>query len=266
MGDHGLPWATMGVKGIAVGNLGDRSRISFEINALNCYERTRGNRVARDTVFLLCSCGELCQTACKPGSVRPLQGGTTIHLRRASLRTWCDQPGRRDGTVPASRPHADAAGHPYSVLLPVGFALPPLLPGARCALTAPFHPCRGRDPGGLFSVALSLGSPPPAVSRHRVPVEPGLSSTPCGAAAVQPSGRRGSCAGAGAGSRRQSRRSRFTRSHAALMRATFSLARATNSAGTPRDASVSGWFSRISRSQACRASSSVAARAMPSTA
>jgi hypothetical protein len=31
--------------------------------------------------------------------------------------------------------------------------------------------------GGLFSVALSLGSPPPAVSRHRIPVEPGLSST-----------------------------------------------------------------------------------------
>jgi hypothetical protein len=38
--------------------------------------------------------------------------------------------------------------------------------------------CAGRScTGGLFSVALSLGSPPPAVSRHRVPVEPGLSST-----------------------------------------------------------------------------------------
>ena len=44
--------------------------------------------------------------------------------------------------------------------------------------------------GGLLSVALSLGSPPPAVSRHRIPVEPGLSSTPrCrGAAAARPSG------------------------------------------------------------------------------
>src|SRR6476660_10082368 len=29
---------------------------------------------------------------------------------------------------------------PYSVLLPVGFAVPLLLPGPRCALTAPFHP------------------------------------------------------------------------------------------------------------------------------
>jgi hypothetical protein len=46
--------------------------------------------------------------------------------------------------------------------------------------------------GGLFSVALSLGSPPPAVSRHRVPMEPGLSSTngiAPPAAAVQLSGR-----------------------------------------------------------------------------
>src|SRR5215468_12507689 len=31
---------------------------------------------------------------------------------------------------------------PYSVLLPVGFAVPPALPQARCALTAPFHPYR----------------------------------------------------------------------------------------------------------------------------
>jgi hypothetical protein len=47
-------------------------------------------------------------------------------------------------------------------------------PGARCALTAPFHPCRanlapfGLGPafGGLFSVALSVGSPRLAVSQH----------------------------------------------------------------------------------------------------
>ena len=45
------------------------------------------------------------------------------------------------------------------------------LPSGRSAKT-------GRREGGLFSVALSLGSPPPAVNRHRVPVEPGLSSTP----------------------------------------------------------------------------------------
>ena len=65
--------------------------------------------------------------------------------------------------------------HPYSVLLPVGFTLPPLLPAARWALTPPFHPYHYKS-GGLLSAALSLGSPPPDVIRHRVFVEPGLSS------------------------------------------------------------------------------------------
>ncbi len=91
-----------------------------------------------------------------------------------------------------SRAHARRhnAGRPYSVLLPVGFTLPTLSPGLRCALTAPFHPYLGRTLGGLFSVALSLGSPPPAVSRHRISVEPGLSSSRLlyPPAAVQPSG------------------------------------------------------------------------------
>ena len=41
--------------------------------------------------------------------------------------------------------------------------------------------------GGLFSVALSLGLPPPEVIRHRVSVEPGLSSAE-NAAAIRPAG------------------------------------------------------------------------------
>ena len=77
---------------------------------------------------------------------------------------------------------------PYLVLLPVGLALPLLLPGTRCALTAPFQPCRAfRALGGVISVALSLGSPPPDVIRHRLSVEPGLSSTHCCAAVTRPS-------------------------------------------------------------------------------
>src|ERR1700748_1732351 len=68
--------------------------------------------------------------------------------------------------------------HPYLVLLPVGLAKPPLLPGRRCALPAPFQPCPTfRVLGGVISVALSLGSHPADVIRHRVSVEPGLSST-----------------------------------------------------------------------------------------
>src|SRR5580693_6924468 len=87
----------------------------------------------------------------------------------------------------ATDPDDDAENitcRPYLVLLPVGLALPLLLPGTRCALTAPFQPYRGlsslkeRPVGGVISVALSLGSPPPAVNRHRFSVEPGLSSDP----------------------------------------------------------------------------------------
>ena len=70
----------------------------------------------------------------------------------------------------------DPRCHPYSVLLPVWFAMPVPLPDPRCALTAPFHPCCLRGGSGSFSVALSLGSPPPDVIRHRMSMEPGLSS------------------------------------------------------------------------------------------
>ena len=67
---------------------------------------------------------------------------------------------------------------PYLVLLPVGLAVPPLLPETRCALTAPFQPCRSfRLLGGFISVALSLRLPWADVIRHRVSVEPGLSSS-----------------------------------------------------------------------------------------
>ena len=94
------------------------------------------------------------QTACKPGSVRSLRTWTAIPLGRDSRRASRDQPGRRGGNAPASH-QADfsvgAAGHPYSVLLPVGFTLPPPLPGARCALAAPFHPCP-QAPKGVRAV------------------------------------------------------------------------------------------------------------------
>ena len=55
---------------------------------------------------------------------------------------------------------------PYLVLLRTGFTLPLALPQARCALTAPFHPyptSRGVR-GGIFSVALAVGSRLPGVT------------------------------------------------------------------------------------------------------
>src|ERR1044071_7136246 len=69
---------------------------------------------------------------------------------------------------------------PYSVLLPVGFTVPLPLPETRCALTAPFHPCRGYATlrGGLLLCGtFPEAEAPPDVIRHRTSMEPGLSST-----------------------------------------------------------------------------------------
>ena len=61
----------------------------------------------------------------------------------------------------------------FLVFQAVGFALPAPSPAPRCALTAPFHHCprrclaTARRGGCVFSVALSLGLPPVAVSHHR---------------------------------------------------------------------------------------------------
>src|SRR3954471_7399795 len=103
--------------------------------------------------------------ACKPGSVARWRGdghssGTFVAERLARP------------TRTATRKRVTC--RPYLVLLPVGLALPASLPKPRCALTAPFQPCRTFWAlGGIISVALSLESPPPDVIRHRVSVEPG---------------------------------------------------------------------------------------------
>ncbi len=66
--------------------------------------------------------------------------GLDGHSSGTSVTGCLARPTRMAGRKP---PRLLWAGrHPYLVLLPVGFALPPLLPEARCALTAPFHPYR----------------------------------------------------------------------------------------------------------------------------
>ena len=112
------------------------------------------------------------QPAYKPGSVRrDFSRAAAIPLGRRSLIASSSQPEWR-----IRRRISVARCHSYSALLPVGFAVPRMLPPARWALTPPFHPYSRRSGSGLLSVALSLGSPPPDVIRHRVSVEPGLSS------------------------------------------------------------------------------------------
>jgi hypothetical protein len=77
------------------------------------------------------------QEVCKPGSVPARRRWMTIHLGRSLPNVSSDQPGRRRENSACL-----AACRPYSVLLPVGFTVPSLLPATRCALTAPFHPYR----------------------------------------------------------------------------------------------------------------------------
>jgi hypothetical protein len=85
------------------------------------------------------------QSAYKPGSGWHADCYTRLrdgHSSWTPVTRRLQQPTRTAGSGHRSRRHALAAPHrPYSVLLPVGFAVPPALPPARCALTAPFHPC-----------------------------------------------------------------------------------------------------------------------------
>jgi len=129
------------------------------------------------------------------GGSRPVSrvlSGTVIHLGRTSPHASSDLPGSRRGPRRAA---LSRGSPPYLVLLRVGFTLPPRLRGARCALTAPFHPYlappRG-GAGGIFSVALSVDSRPPGVTWHpalRSPDFPPRRSSPGAVAARRLSGR-----------------------------------------------------------------------------
>jgi hypothetical protein len=118
------------------------------------------------------------QSTCKPGSVGPvLAHGRGGHSSGGAVAGALVQPTRVTG-------------------LEIGRGCPRVTPIWSCSRWGlPCRPCcqvRGAllphpftlthpRTGGLLSVALSLGSPPAAVSRHRISMEPGLSS-PEGAA------------------------------------------------------------------------------------
>jgi len=68
----------------------------------------------------------------------------------------------------------------YLVLLRVGFTVPLLLPAARCALTAPFHPYLCSRTNHRRSTLCCTGRrlSPPRCYLALYPLEPGLSSAP----------------------------------------------------------------------------------------
>ena len=75
-----------------------------------------------------------------PGSGDGHSSGTSVAERLARPTRAAARKLARHGSRRACRS--------YLVLLPVGFSLPSLLLATRCALTAPFHPCRPWFPQG----------------------------------------------------------------------------------------------------------------------
>ncbi len=134
--------------------------------------------------------GDWCQMACKPGSVPPQvfqpEEVMAIHLGRLLPDASCDTPGPRDENI--------ASCSPYSVLLPVGFTVPCLLPNTRCALTAPFHPYLASE-AVCFLWHFPWGRPRRALPGTVFPWSPDFPHA-CRStrAAIRPSGTRAECA------------------------------------------------------------------------
>ena len=127
------------------------------------------------------------QPACKPGSVGHRQLAPTMrdgHSSGIALARDLEQPTRTASLTSLPRTLSLAANCPpvpsLFGLAPGGVchAAPVAGPAVRSYRTFSPLPRRARKPkaGGSFSVALSLGSPPPDVIRHRMSMEPGLSS------------------------------------------------------------------------------------------
>ena len=118
------------------------------------------------------------QTACKRVLSHPCGRWMAIRLGRPLPDASRDLPERRCGN-----PSAAQSRRPFLFGLAPGGVYPATPVTERAVRSyrtlSPLPADLAVCVGGLLSVALSLGSPPPAVTRHRVSVEPGLSS-PCG--------------------------------------------------------------------------------------
>src|SRR5947199_8014631 len=125
------------------------------------------------------------QTVCKPGSVPP--------TRQTHGRGWpfiwdvrCRTPRATDPSGGTEGPPGSASQSRYRLPLLLGLAPGGVYPAAAVAggavrsyrTISPLPPAvpKAEQARRCVSVALSLGSPPPGVTRHRASVEPGLSS------------------------------------------------------------------------------------------
>lgn len=99
--------------------------------------------------------------------------GAIIHLGRPSPAVSSDLPGSPFGTDGACR----ACGSPIWSCSGRGLPCRGVLPPARCALTAPFHPCRRASTLGRYIFCGTFhGLAPSRGYLAPCPMEPGLSS------------------------------------------------------------------------------------------
>ena len=115
---------------------------------------------------------------CKPGSVPAF-----VTLRGWRSFIWAARCRTAQATNSGSGIDAGHAGglprDPFSVLLQVGFAVPLLSPGGRCALTTPFHPYPITRLPARLAVYFLLHCPSSHLDwplASTLPKEPGLSS------------------------------------------------------------------------------------------
>ncbi|CDI09070.1 protein of unknown function [Agrobacterium pusense] len=120
---------------------------------------------------------EIRQLACKPGSVWPrFDPERGSHSSGTAFACRLAQPTRMTGPETGcerafARPVSSLFG-----LAPGGVYLAAAVTRSAVGSYPTLSPLPCGAHGGLLSVALSLGSPPPDVIRHRISVEPGLSS------------------------------------------------------------------------------------------
>ena len=131
-----------------------------------------------------------CQMTCKPGSVPTAEAVDDGYSSRMAVASHLKQPTRtsvQDRTC-CTRQRLSLHGLAPDGVYHARSVTSSAVRSYRTFSPLPAHPFSA--PGGLFSVALSLGLPTPGVTRHPDPVEPGLSSPHTArvrAAAVRPS-------------------------------------------------------------------------------
>ena len=139
MGYHGIIWASMGFINKTVNFFCDLQVSRLPHVVVLTYRSTISSDLFICSKLKKCARRRVSRVLSRP---RVRVGGDG-HSSGTPVAERLVRPTRAAARRPARHPETfrDAC-RSYLVLLPVGFSLPPPLPAARCALTAPFHPCR----------------------------------------------------------------------------------------------------------------------------